>query len=66
MNIRIWKSIYICPWIRLNISNRSISISLGHRSIGWWTIGPRGMRETIDTPIPGVYLSEEQRFKERR
>jgi hypothetical protein len=64
MQLRIYKHIYLGPWIRLNIFNRGISISCGHRSMGWFTIGPPGFRETLDTPIPGVYLTETQRFKD--
>jgi hypothetical protein len=58
MELRIWKSIYLSPWVGLNIFNRAVSISLGHRKLGWLTIGPRGIRGTLDTPIPGVYLTE--------
>jgi hypothetical protein len=32
------------------------SISLGHRRIGWITIGQKGIRETDDIPIPGLLL----------
>jgi hypothetical protein len=59
MQLRIWKTVYLCPWIRLNIFNRGISVSLGDRNWGWVTIGRRGVRETLDI-IPGVYLTENQ------
>jgi hypothetical protein len=58
MQLRIWKTFYVCPFCRLNIFNRAVSISFGHRNLGWLTIGPRGLRGTLDTGIPGVYLTE--------
>ena len=64
MQIRSLKSIYIGPWIRLKLYTKGFSISLGHRGIGWVTIGNRGIRETLDAPIPGVYLTQEQRWDE--
>jgi hypothetical protein len=66
MQLKCWRQIYLAPFVRLNSSNRSISISFGHRSVGWFTIGPRGFRETLDTPIPGVFITETQRFKDAR
>jgi hypothetical protein len=61
MEVRIWRRIYLCPWIRLNLYTRGFSISLGHRSIGWLTFGRRGVTGTLSTGIPGVYLSERWR-----
>ena len=58
MQLRIWKTFYVCPFIRVNIFNRGISVSFGHAKLGWATIGPRGLRGTLDTGIPGVYLTE--------
>jgi hypothetical protein len=66
MQLRIWKHIYLCPFIRLNIFNRAISISFGKRGLGWVTIGPRGLRGTLDTPIPGVYLTEKTTWAQLR
>jgi hypothetical protein len=37
-----------------------------HRRIGWITFSKRGIREILDTPVPGVYLSEGQRWGEIR
>jgi hypothetical protein len=54
MQIRSLKSIYIGPWIRLKLYTKGFSISLGHRGIGWVTIGNRGIRETLDAPIPSA------------
>jgi hypothetical protein len=63
MQLRVWKKIYLCPWIRLNIYTRGVSISFGHRRLGWITLGPRGVRGTLDTPIQGVYLTQQQPWK---
>jgi hypothetical protein len=65
MEIRIFKHIFITPFIRLNIYNSGVSISFGHSRIGrigWTTLGRRGVRETLDTPISGVYLCDGQRW----
>jgi hypothetical protein len=34
MELRIWKRIYLTPWIRLNLYTRGFSISVGHSRIG--------------------------------
>jgi hypothetical protein len=52
MQLRIWKRIYLSPFVRLNL----FTISFGHREIGWITFGLHGVKETLDTPLPGVYL----------
>jgi hypothetical protein len=64
MEIRIWKKIYLTPWIRLNLYTKGWSLSFGHNGIGWLTIGKSGLRGTISTEIPGVYLSEKERWKD--
>jgi hypothetical protein len=64
MRIRVWKQIYTTPFVRLNLQTKGFSLSFGHRGIGCVTIGRRGIRETLDTPMPGVYVSEEQRWDE--
>ena len=43
--------------------HQRFSVSFGHRGIGWVTIGRKGIRETLDL-VPGVYVSEEQRWDE--
>ena len=60
MQIRIFKRLNISPFVRLTFTNAGISISFGHRSIGWLTFGRRGVSETIDTPVSGVYLRDSQ------
>jgi hypothetical protein len=64
MELRIWKRIYLSPFVRVNLYTRGFTISFGHRGIGWITFGRRGIRETLDAPVPGVYLSEGQRWRE--
>jgi hypothetical protein len=61
MSLRLFKEIYATPWLRLNIFNRGISLSIGHRFPWLYTIGPRGFRETIDV-MPGVFITETQRL----
>ena len=59
------KHIFLTPFIRLNIYNSGFSLSVGHRSIGWITLGRRGITESV--PIAsGVYLQESQRWDELR
>jgi len=58
MELRIWKRIYITPFVRLNLYGRGFSISFGHRGIGWLPFGRRGIRGTVPRPVPGVYLSQ--------
>ena len=64
MELRIWKRIYLCPFIRLNLYTRGLTISFGHNRLSWITFGRRGIREILDTPIPGVYLSQGQRWNQ--
>jgi hypothetical protein len=58
MELRIWKRIYLTPFVRLNLYTRGFSISFGHRGLGWLTFGRRGIRGTLPTGIPGIYLTE--------
>jgi hypothetical protein len=64
MELRILKHVYITPWIRLNLYTKGWSLSLGHRRMGWITVGPRGIRGTLDTPVSGIYLSESRSWKD--
>jgi len=64
MRLRIWKRIFLTPFVRLNIIDGNLSLSFGHRRMGWLTIGRQGIRATLDTPVPGVYLMESRRWKE--
>jgi SpoVK/Ycf46/Vps4 family AAA+-type ATPase len=49
MELRIWKRICLSPWIRLNFYTRGLTVSFGHRSLGWLTFGQRGIRATPST-----------------
>jgi hypothetical protein len=41
MQIRIFKRIRFGPFLRLTFTNAGITLSLGHRGIGWITFGKR-------------------------
>jgi hypothetical protein len=60
MQLLIRKYIYLTPFIRLNFFTQDFSVSFGHKSLAWITLGRRGIRETIPTGIPGAYLTESQ------
>jgi hypothetical protein len=66
MKLVIRKYVFLCPWVRLNIFNSGFSVSVRHRSLGWITLGRRGITETIDTGVSGVYLKDSQRWNELR
>jgi hypothetical protein len=66
MQLMIRKRIFLTPFVRLNIFNSGFSLGLGHRSLGWLTLGRRGITETIDTGVSGVYLTDSQRWDELR
>jgi hypothetical protein len=66
MELRILKHVYLSPWIRLNLYTRGWSLSFGHRRLGWLTLGPRGVRGTLDTAAPGVYITESRSWKDLR
>ena len=56
MQLRTWKRIYLTPLVRLNLHTRRLSISFGHRRIGWITFSKRGIRETLHMPVPGSMI----------
>jgi hypothetical protein len=64
MELRILKHVYLSPWIRLKLYTKGWSLSFGHRRLGWITVGPRGIRGTLDTPVPGVYITESRSWKD--
>jgi hypothetical protein len=66
MQLRIWKKLYLSPFIRVNFYTRGFTISFGDARIGWLTLGRRGVRGTLDTGIPGVYATESRRWDEIR
>ncbi len=64
VELRVWKRIYLSWFVRLNLYTRGFTISLGHRGIDWITSERRGIRETLATGIPGIYLSEGQQWRD--
>jgi hypothetical protein len=60
MQLRIWKRVFLTPFVRLNFYTRGVTVSFGKRGLGWITFGRRGVRATVPTGIPGAYLSEAQ------
>jgi hypothetical protein len=63
MKLRLWKKIFITPFIRLNLSNGGLSISFGHRGAGWLTLSRRGLTWTANTGVPGLYVTDSTRWK---
>jgi hypothetical protein len=54
MGFRFRRSFRVMPGWRLNLSKSGVSSSFGTRG-AWFTVGPRGTRETLG--IPGTGLS---------
>jgi hypothetical protein len=60
MELMIRKRVQFGPCVRLNIFNSGLSVSVGHKNLGWLTFGKRGITESIDTPVSGVFLRDGQ------
>jgi Protein of unknown function (DUF4236) len=59
MGLRFTRRVSLFPGLRLNASRSGLSLSIGHRGLGWFTIGPRGRRLTVDIlPGSGIYYTE--------
>jgi hypothetical protein len=59
MGLRFTRRVRIAPGLRANFSKSGASLSIGHRGLGWFTIGPRGRRLTVDIlPGSGLYWTE--------
>ena len=56
MSFRFWQRIRLAPWITLNLSGSSASLSLGPPGARY-TIGPRGHRVTAGLPGSGLFYS---------
>jgi hypothetical protein len=50
---RFNRIIRLFPGVRVNVSKRSTSLSLGRRG-AWFTVGPRGTRATVGLPGTGI------------
>jgi hypothetical protein len=57
MQLRIWKRFYLSPFVRLSLHTRGAQHLLPS-SPDRLDFSKRGIRETLHTPVPGVYLSE--------
>jgi hypothetical protein len=66
MNIRIFKRINLGPFVRLTITNSGWTVGFGYRGIGWLTFGKRGLTETLDTPVSGIYVKDSQPWDQLR
>jgi hypothetical protein len=44
MELRIWKRIYLTPFVRLNLYTRGVTVSFGKRGLGLIIFGRRGIR----------------------
>jgi hypothetical protein len=64
MELRIWRRIYLTPFIRLNLYTRGFSVSVGHKNIGWLTFSRRVLRATID--LQGVPIGIDGRLEAQR
>jgi hypothetical protein len=54
MGIRFRRSLRVAPGLKLNIGTKSVSASVGKRSL-WYTVGSKGRRLTIGLPGTGLY-----------
>jgi Protein of unknown function (DUF4236) len=57
MGFRFYKRVNLIPGLRMNLSRRGPSLSVGHRG-AWFTIGPRGKRVTVGGLGTGLYYTE--------
>jgi hypothetical protein len=60
VGLRFRRSFRIVPGWRVNVSESGVSSSFGRRG-AWFTIGPRGTRETLGIPGTGVSYTTDQR-----
>jgi hypothetical protein len=59
MGLRFTRRVSLFPGLRVNFSKSGASLSIGKRGLGWYTIGPRGRRLTVDIlPGSGLYWTE--------
>ena len=57
MSMRFRRTFRIAPGLCINLSKSGVSTSVGCR-VAWFTIGPRGTRETIGAPGTGLSYTE--------
>ena len=60
MTIRFFRRQTLIPGVlRLNFSKSGVSLSIGHRGLGWLTVGgPRGNRITAGLPGTGLFVTQ--------
>jgi hypothetical protein len=57
MPLRFTRRLSLIPGLRVNLSKRGASLSLGHRGARW-TVGPRRQRATRGLPGTGLFWTE--------
>jgi hypothetical protein len=57
MPLRFTRRLSLVPGLRVNLSKRGASLSVGHRG-AWYTVGPRGGRATLGLPGTGLFWME--------
>jgi hypothetical protein len=53
MGWRLYRRIPLAPGLRLNVSPRRLSLSVGHKGF-WLTSGPAGRRASVSIPETGL------------
>jgi hypothetical protein len=56
MELRIWKRIYLCPFVRLSLYTRGFTISFGHRGLGGLASAGAGFEAPCRRYPRGLYL----------
>jgi hypothetical protein len=62
MGFRFRRSIRVMPGWRVNVSKSGLSSSFGTRG-AWFTVGPRGTRETIGIPGSGISYTTQRSWR---
>jgi hypothetical protein len=57
MPLRFTRRLSLIPGLRVNLSKRGASLSVGHRG-AWYTVGPRCQRATLGLPGTGLFWTE--------
>ena len=58
MPLRFSRRFSLVPGLRVNMSKRGASLSVGHRG-AWYTVGPRGQRATLGLPGTGIFWTQQ-------
>ena len=54
VQLRIWKHVYLTPFVRLNLYTRRFTICIGPSPGVGWYLRPGGIRSTLDTGTAGT------------